>query len=197
MDYKIKDIDFDSEQHKKIIMKLCERNNFSIHETYFILYEQVKQEFINDTGLTQEKALQYMKDEIRLYENKTGKFICLKNKVCGFIYIGHTNFFAISEIIFLLIDKKYRNKGFGKALVEEAKKICKNEHTLRVAVEEKNVDYYTKFGFTEYARIEDNICMSITNVLNMFDILKMPVEEAYRHVSLMKEAKRLSMIDKE
>jgi len=188
MNYFIVDIKLDSDHHKQIIMRLCERNDFYIDDAYYHLYKKTKPE--TRTMLEKTIPLKFLEEmEAKMpkgFFDRTGRFICVKNKVCGFMIIGHSMYLSVSEILFLLVDKKYQDKGFGKAFVNEAKIICRNEHTIRVKVAQENINYYKKFGFIDYVKLENNnTYMKFENSLRTKDVAKMNKNNLDRYMNLI------------
>lgn len=72
----------------------------------------------------------------------TGSVILEKKISRNFKYVGH-----IEDII---IDKKYRGKGYGKELILYLKQFCLTNNCYKIILncEEKNKKFYEKYGFT-------------------------------------------------
>lgn len=84
------------------------------------------------TNLLEDTVLNYDAFS-KLYLSALGKDVILiaeEDKVIGFLHMAITPQFAraghIAEIQELIIDEGYRNGGYGKQLLEEAKDYCKD-----------------------------------------------------------------------
>jgi predicted GNAT family N-acyltransferase len=148
------DIDFTNNLHNSIIMTLCRRNNFYHDDIYVLLYkdlpENIKSIFIS-------KNINY-KEQINkiLNEKLYGKFIVKNTKVLGFLLFSKyedkdNNIGNASELLYILIDKDYRNNKLGDKLIREYLDIIDRETITYsyVKIDSKKLEtYYKKYGFT-------------------------------------------------
>lgn len=105
------------------------------------------------TSFDKESLKEYIKQK-----NIFHVFVCEKEQLIGYIilWIDETN----SEIIDLVIEKEYRNKGNGKALLEFsfAFLINKSVKTLSLEVSQYNneaIRLYEKLGFCKEKTIKN------------------------------------------
>jgi RimJ/RimL family protein N-acetyltransferase len=155
-------IDFDFSPHKEIIMKLCNRNKF---------YEDDISVIVNRDLPTNYKNYLIKIVGVEKYENHNknlftglkhfGYFIIveenLKKKVIGFIIYHIKEKFRGSELLFILIDKKYQNNGYGTMLLNKYIQDI-NEKKIMISIvkiENKEMcNFYKKTGF-KYLATDD------------------------------------------
>ena len=163
-------INLHSEEHKNIIMKLSNRNDFFKDDLYTSIYRdapfEIKKKMIEFTDITT-----YNEEIKKLFVGieSYGYFIIInednKKKVVGFIIydIGKDTeetepelILYKSELTFILIDKKYQNRGFGTKLInkyiQDMKNIEKKLIHASVKFENKKLDtFYKRNGFNDYS----------------------------------------------
>ena len=160
----ISPINLNSQHHREIIMKLCDRNNFHKEDVYIEIYRDLPPVFkkmsIDLTGVTEYN---------RTIQNQflglecSGYFITIeedcKKKVVGFVIYSIEQATKKSDLLFILIDKKYQKNGFGTKLldkyiqdIEEKKILC-----ATVKIENEIVgNFYKKFGFDNHSNLIDS-----------------------------------------
>ena len=127
----IMDIDFDNINHINYIKKLAKRNKFYERE----LDASIEQEYIPKKRDNIEcKGLLYI-------DNK---------KVIGFITYQYVGKLYI-KVDFMLIDKDFQNKGYGKQLINKLINI--KPSFIVIECDEKTKEYYIKnFNFFEISK---------------------------------------------
>lgn len=177
-------INFNSESHKAIIMKLCERNNFYKNDVYLEIYKDFPVEFKN-------KAIEQLgKREYEIHVKKPfiglesyGYFIMLETKVVGYLIYNIEKSIQKSYLLFILIDKKYQKKGYGSILIEKYLKEIEEKTILyaTVKVESEELEkFYKKNGF-------DNHSDLIENEAGEFTLLHYFPKPSFRVLSMIKK----------
>ena len=164
--YSIENINFNSENHSKCILKLSKRNNFYINDLYGLIYGKVKLSYVktnfekitkglnipypNDTQFDLIKLEMEKQLSLKMYKklpNYKGIFICIENKPIGFIIFANREGLLVTNIevdlLFILIDEAHRRKGYGKILINELKTILK--HNTDIIIASINDDDTSKF----------------------------------------------------
>ena len=144
---KIVNIDFDNKEHVSIILKLSKRNKFYEGDINYLVGGILSEE-------TQFFMKKYNKTPFDIYmytpiyqmeEQRKGYFIMEDKKVVGFMIYYDEIYIKTSRINFLLIDKNYRNMGYGKFLLETVDKT--NLYIIVDRVLKSEIDYYIKYGY--------------------------------------------------
>ena len=116
-------VNFSDSQHKAIIMKLCERNKFYEADVYAEIYRDVPPTMKNTLNPEQYDRLKKWVLEAHDTTVSHGYFIIDKekgkNSVVGFIIYDIEEQTRISSLLFILVDKKYRNQSFGTTLMHK------------------------------------------------------------------------------
>jgi ribosomal protein S18 acetylase RimI-like enzyme len=164
MSISISPINFNFEPHREIIMRLCNRNNFHKEDVYVQIYRDFppvfKKMVIDLKGI---KEYNTDIENLFLGLESSGYFITIeedcKKKVVGFVIYDIEQATQKSYLLFILIDKKYQNSGFGTKLVykyiqdiEEKKILC-----ATVKIENEMVgNFYKKFGFDNHSNLMES-----------------------------------------
>ena len=146
-------IHFWKSQHKSIIMKLCRRNNFYVNDVYINLYKKLP---IDDEILAA-KILPKLEGNT-LHGHFYSEVINAKTKVTGFVIYntshivftnGMTTPLIESELLFILVDKKYQKQTVGTELMQQFMDDVKSRNIIAVVVksEPNLVEWYSTFGF--------------------------------------------------
>lgn len=123
----IMDIDFDNINHINYIKKLAKRNKFYEIEIDYSIKEEYKPK----------------KDDIEI----KGLFYIDNKKVIGFITYQYVGKLYI-KVDFMLIDKDFQNKGYGKQLINKI--ISIKPAFIVIECDKKTKEYYIKnFNFFE------------------------------------------------
>lgn len=146
--------DFDTQQN---YMKLVKFNEYK-HNLKIVKYEErYKEQYINihtiDRYWTAEKVINAL--------DKFNVFIALKDdEVVGYIDVSSS--FETNEPYDLFVCKKYRNKGYGKALLSEAIKTnFPKKMDLTVDMDNESAKHlYEELGFVR-GSIKDSICIHL------------------------------------
>lgn len=158
-------IDFDFSPHKDIIMKLCSRNDFYENDVYSVINRDIPINLKNNlkkiVGVEKiEKSINELKKRF-IGLNHFGYFIIveenLKKKVIGFIIYHIKEKFRGSELLFILIDKKYQNNGYGTMLLNKyIQDLNEKQLIMSIVKIEKNEtgNFYKKTGF-KYLTTDD------------------------------------------
>lgn len=159
MNYEIIECDFNNEKHIQSIWILSKKNNFNVNDLQMNLFgkSSILKLFCSDEEIYNEGK----KINAIFKENKNWKgFLLVKNnKVFGFI-IYYNNENVYSNLDYLLIDKKYRNKGFSKLLINHLINNIKNNTNQSLIVCKSDfdkIDYYKKFNFVEIKDMIKNL----------------------------------------
>lgn len=124
------EIDFNNTNHQNYILKLSQRNNFHTFEMFLYMHNDKLKYGINP---------------------KYGGFFKVVNKkVVGFILTYTDEEIVFSQILYILVDKKYQSIGFGKELIQyHIDFICHNPNIKMVYVDAENetIKWYEKLGF--------------------------------------------------
>ena len=164
----IVNVDKNFEPHINIIMKLSKRNDFYVNAMYLIFYKKLrplnkenllKSMTINECNLYEQNLLNQMPKNIEI------NFICIKKKVCGFLFMKIHEEFAMSEILFLLIDKSYQNQGLGTIFINYLKEKHNNDRIIQVNSDIEHVKFYEKFNFMNTNFCDDYYQMFFTKDL--------------------------------
>ena len=136
--------------HIQIIHLLMKKNNFYIHDIPTIIENRGKYEgFIMYDG---QVAIGFI-----LYINNTQRTLA-------------PNIF----ILFMLIDKKYRNKGCGTLLYKNAEEIFNKYNDLLIVVEysklDSNPDFWRKFDFKKKWKGMENTSKDNKSCIKGFNI---------------------------
>jgi ribosomal protein S18 acetylase RimI-like enzyme len=165
-------IDFNLDVHKDIIMKLCVRNTFNVDDIYLEIYKDLSPKwcvFLN----TEEKKKDFRNFIKSKFNGLTsyGYFIIEKkdtgkNSVLGFIiYNIEIDNIVInnreievkrSDLLFILIDKKYQRKTLGGKLMKKyiGDLLDKKISIAGVKIESRELkEFYKKYHFTEKKNI--------------------------------------------
>jgi GNAT superfamily N-acetyltransferase len=131
------DIDFDNINHINYIMKLAKRNNY-----YQLQLLSSIEEYYKTNG------------SLRVdYVDFKGLFYIENKKVLGFIIYQFIDKQYI-KVDFMLIDKSFQNKGYGKQLINKV--ISIRPSFIVIECEKDTKDYYIKnFNFFELRK--DNL----------------------------------------
>ena len=154
----IQAVNFNSSVHKDIIIKLCKRNDFYENEVashiYIDDFKQMQPYIIKLHGNLPDDICYKVWIHIKKETNFSlmGLFITVpsdeKIKVIGFvIYRMHND--GIYELIFILIDKKYRGQSHGSFLLNAYHKIIEHKTSI-VSLEVADIrrfEFYKKFGY--------------------------------------------------
>ena len=157
-------IDFSNITHKHIIMKLCKRNNFYEDDIYTEIYREIPPKIHKHMMMLCNDANTKMNEFIRqTYENVVsyGYFMIDKqesrNAVVGFSIYNIEKTRIRSELMFILVDKDYQNRGFGTSLIKHYLNIIDNEKLFaRVKCEKTDdliIKWYKNNGFKYYLNI--------------------------------------------
>jgi len=139
-------IDFDKEEHIDIILKLSKRNKFYEKDLNYLVGAIIPNNVIKDM-----KTNNFFKSPVNIYmampiyqmeEERKGYFVMNGKKVIGFIIYYNSVDIKTSHINFLLIDKKYRCKGYGIFLLKEVEKT--NSIIMVDRVDISVIPYYLK-----------------------------------------------------
>jgi GNAT superfamily N-acetyltransferase len=131
------DIDFDNINHFNYIMKLAKRNNYYQLQ----LFSSIKDYYKTNGSLRVD------------YVDFKGLFYIENKKVLGFIIYQFVEKVYI-KVDFMLIDKEFQNKGYGKQLINKV--ISIKPTFIVIECEENTKDYYIKnFNFFELRK--DNL----------------------------------------
>lgn len=151
------------EPHKQIIMKLCTMNKFYEDDMYIELYRTFHPRYKDF----------YLKFKTEDYINKAtneflknfdgldsfGDFMYIeengKKKIIGFLIYNIDQKTRESTLLYLLVDRKYQNKGYGSELVKKhIDHFYKNE--IRISIvkckNDKLKNFYKKFGYDEHSK---------------------------------------------
>jgi ribosomal protein S18 acetylase RimI-like enzyme len=170
-------IDFNNEHHRNIILKLCEINdNYHYGDIFGVINlnrfknNEVREEELKDTliknygndifvkilkmkgGDIINSIKEYM---LKRFENMSwfGEFILEGKKVVGFIINSINKITELLFIEFILIDKKYKNKGYGSKLVKNIQELSKKIKGY-VSTQPDNLNtrewFKKKLNFKEY-----------------------------------------------
>ena len=167
MSISISQINLDSEVHREIVMKLCNRNNFYKDDVYIELYRNFpperKNKMIELLGVTHfNNTFNKFIEENFAGLKSIGYFITIekdnKKKVAGFIIynleeIANKSYLK-SYLLFILIDKTYQKNGLGTKLIEKYIEDLTQKNILYATVKIENKilsDFYKKFGFDKYS----------------------------------------------
>jgi ribosomal protein S18 acetylase RimI-like enzyme len=180
----IVDINYNDDNHNKIIMKLCKRNKFYEFEVYANIYKDVP-------IMMKEKLILFDRDYYNIFMKKLkikveginlyGFFVIdrqesRKNAVVGFIIysLKYSETFETltSGLEFILIDKKYQNKGFGNILLKKyLNEIDNLEITAKVQVKKNNIlakKWYEKNNFISLSFLEKSLSEEDNNSEYMY-----------------------------
>lgn len=157
-------IDYSSKQHKQIIIQLCKRNTFYINDIASHLYcnedIELHRPFLKHVNLPiriETATLILMSNKLKKL-NQKGFLLTVnidnKTKVVGFVMFNITD--GATELLFLLVDKSWRKKGFGKDLMNAYHSALQNEISI-IQVEETTIPFYKKFGYKYERTVEDSI----------------------------------------
>jgi len=154
------EVNFNSEKHLKCIWILAKKNNFHAGDLYAVLYGKVylpsvinilPKSIINNMSKKMEefaKSKMYKNDS-----NYKGLFICKEKKPVGFIlYYSRNNVQGVVDLLFLLIDEKQRENGYGSLLLRKYHKKLKNDGDRLIIVridDESAGKWYKKFGYSD------------------------------------------------
>ena len=170
MSISISQINLDSEVHREIVMKLCNRNNFYKDDVYIELYRNFpperKSKMIELLGISHfnninnefNKHIEEKFDGLK----SIGYFITIekdnKKKVAGFIIYNLEEIMnksgLKSYLLFILIDKTYQKNGLGTKLIEKYIEDLTQKNILYATVKIENKilsDFYKKFGFDKHS----------------------------------------------
>ena len=113
--FAISNINLQTESHRRIIIKLCERNNFYKEDVYAELYRDAPPNFKTDL-IALDRYNKFIEDLNSKFVGleSIGYFITIekdnRKKVIGFIIYNIVKKSHNSYLLFILIDKKYQNK---------------------------------------------------------------------------------------
>jgi|TARA_B000000475_G_scaffold272261_1_gene272990 ribosomal protein S18 acetylase RimI-like enzyme len=154
-------INFENNTHLKYINILSKRNNFYKDDLNKWLYSNdIKSSFNNWNNY----YINNKNKNIYIIPLWQGVFLSLNNKIIGFIifYQRHynDNIGNFISIEFMLIDKEFQNKGYGKILFNYIFNKFTNIDFITVCIENKNefINFYYKIGFIDYKLIFNNKC---------------------------------------
>lgn len=88
------------------------------------------------------------------YVHTKGGFILLgiiDSEIVGAVIINETGmsgYIPENILVYIAMDKKFRGKGFGKALMQNALKLCRGNVALHVEPDNPAKFLYEKLGFT-------------------------------------------------
>ncbi|ARF10577.1 acetyltransferase GNAT family protein [Hokovirus HKV1] len=130
-----------------MLIRKLEKNDY--HNNFLQLLSQLT--IIDFNNITFEQFSKHF-DKI----NSDIYVIILDNKVigCGTLLIEQKfihNLSSVGHIEDIVIDNNYRNKGYGKIIIEYLVLKAKNEGCYKVILDcdEKNVEFYKKCNFIE------------------------------------------------
>ena len=157
-------IDFSNINHKKIIMKLCKRNKFYEDDIYTEIYREIPPKIMKQLMMLGNDANTKMNGFLReTYENVVsyGYFMIDKqesrNAVVGFSIYNIENTRIRSELMFVMVDKDYQNRGFGTSLIKHYLNMIDNEKLFsRVKCDKTDdliIKWYEKNGYKNYLNI--------------------------------------------
>ena len=133
-------INFKNTEHIMEVWKLAKKNKFYMKDLEEHLFNEGSDSY-------------YPKDS-----KYSGWFLSEKGKKIGFIitYDNHEHHF--NNILYLLIDIRYRNKGNGTKLLEEQIEYSKEElrHNFITVEAGDNHDIYKKLGFEYFHPVNNN-----------------------------------------
>ena len=150
-------LNFSDPQHRAIIMKLCSRNSFYEDDVYAEVHRDVPKKMKDMLSAEQcDKLKQELMKSWGAVISR-GYFIIDKekgkNSVVGFVIYDIEKQTPVSSLLFLLVDKKYRNQSFGTTLMQ---KYMADIHELniiaaRVKSESPRLnEWYSKFHFKKH-----------------------------------------------
>ena len=157
-------INFNNMNHKQIVMKLCKRNKFYEDDIYTEIYRETPpkiQNLMMMLGIEAEMKMNKLLYET--YENVVsyGYFMIDKqesrNAVVGFSIYNIENTRTRSELMFIMVDKDYQNRGFGTSLLKHYLNIIDNEKLFSRVKCDKTDDliqkWYKKNGYKNYLNV--------------------------------------------
>ena len=182
MSISISQINLDSEVHREIVMKLCNRNNFYKDDVYIELYRNFpperKSKMIELLGISHfNNTFNKFIEENFSGLKSIGYFITIekdnKKKVAGFIIynleeIANKSYLK-SYLLFILIDKTYQKNGLGTKLIEKYIEDLAQKNILYATVKIENKilsDFYKKFGFDKYSDLIESEYNGIHELLH-------------------------------
>jgi len=124
------DIDFSNNKHVSIILKLSKMNKFYEKDINYLVGG------ITPTGY-------YC--EVKIYKNdkrRKGFFVFDDKKVVGFIIYSVEPIIGTICINFILVDKRYRNIGYGKSMIKKLENIDGINVLIINKVEKELIKYY-------------------------------------------------------
>ena len=157
----ISPINFNFEPHREIIMKLCDRNNFHKEDVYIQIYRDMSPVFkkivIDLRGINEYNT---NIENMFLGLESSGYFITIeedcKKKVVGFVIYNIEQATQKSYLLFILIDKKYQNNGFGTKLLDKYIQDIEEKKILYATVKIENEivgNFYKKIGFDNHSNL--------------------------------------------
>lgn len=179
---RIINIDFDNKNHRNVIMKLCEINNgYHYYDTFVVInLNRFKKNEVTEEELIEvmiksrgdDSSVKMMKMKNRNIVESTSKFLKERfegmtwsgeiilegKKAVGFIINSWSEEKEDLFIEFLLIDRKYRKKGYGTRLIQNIQKKSKEmKCCLGIQPDDINMRiwYKNKFNFKEYDELKD------------------------------------------
>lgn len=180
---------FNDTQHKTIIMKLCKRNNFYIDDVYSTIYRDIPPHIKSKLSKSDsEKTLLYLLEKSG--DNiLSGNFIVkteeLSKKVVGFIIYDITSMdntpLKRSDLLFILIDKKYQNQSYGTTLMHTYIDDVNSLKCISATVKSENSKlnmWYNQFGF--------QLLPSVTQHSNKYQMLHLLTPQYHTVKSLAK-----------
>mgnify|MGYP000005538906 CR=1 FL=1 len=130
----------------KLINKLSGRDHF-IDTTHVTQFLSTHLEEYGDKPEDITRAVEY------IFE-KEGGFVLiqlLNEEIAGIVVVnetGMTGYIPENILVYIALDKRYRGRGLGKALMQNAIKLCNGEIALHVEKDNPARFLYEKLGFT-------------------------------------------------
>ena len=154
-------------KHIEAVLKLSRRNSFYYNDLHLSLKKDIPKDesLIKDINEKFNRNIDFdtysrmMKDYINDIPNLEGYLYTTisektgKNGICGFI-LGIMNVEVYTYLHYVLIDKDYRNKGYGSELINHFVNHPKKGF-IEIKTERKElIKWYNKLGFFENEAIE-------------------------------------------
>lgn len=156
-------VDYNNPLHLECIWKLSNRNNFHKDDIRCCLYGDVSLMANKYKIPLSSKLYKLIKVQgLRSMYNKDKKYkgilVCVGKKVVGFIlYYIRLNYTEV-DLLFILVDKTVRNKGYGRGLIMELHRILSNtKPVIIVRVDDVLLQsYYKKLGYVLLDGLDSN-----------------------------------------